>query len=241
LEVILKLNDELKNANIELEAFSYTVSHDLRAPLRSISGYVSALLEDYGPSLDEAGRGHLFALDRAAKRMDALTRDLLAYGRVARESVTLEAVPLRPLLEAVISLNGAGSKQPARIMIEPNLFDVMGQPFLLEQCLSNLINNATKFVAPGVTPEVRIRTEARGNRVRLWIEDNGIGIDASYHHKIFSMFERVGDLHRYEGTGIGLAIVHRAVQRMGGACGLESAPGRGSQFWVDLHSVPPKP
>jgi len=166
---------------------------------------------------------------------------LLAYGRVARESVTLEPVPLQPLLEAVISLNGAGSEQPAKIMIEPDLLDVMGHRFLLEQCLSNLINNATKFVSPGITPEVRIRTEARGGHVRLWIEDNGIGIDASYHHKIFSMFERVGDLHRYEGTGIGLAIVHRAVQRMGGGCGLESAVGQGSRFWVDLHSVPPNP
>jgi two-component system, sensor histidine kinase and response regulator len=238
LEVIQKLNDELKDANIELEAFSYTVSHDLRAPLRSISGYVSVLLEDYGPQLDESGRGHLMALDRAAKRMDALTRDLLAYGRVAREAVTLERVPLQPLLEAVISLNGIGSKHPAKISIGPDLLDVFGHQFLLEQCLSNLINNATKFVSPGVTPEIRIRTEPHGGLVRLWIEDNGIGIDVSYHHKIFSMFERVGDLHKYEGTGIGLAIVHRAVQRMGGACGVESAPGEGSRFWVDLPPVP---
>jgi two-component system sensor histidine kinase/response regulator len=238
LEVIQKLNDELKDANAELEAFSYTVSHDLRAPLRSISGYVSVLMEDYGPQLDDAGRGHLMALDRASKRMDALTRDLLAYGRVAREAVTLERVPLQPLLEAVISLNGIGSKHPAKIMIEPDLRDVFGHQFLLEQCLSNLINNATKFVSPGITPEIRIRTELRDGQVRLWIEDNGIGIDASYHRKIFSMFERVGDLHKYEGTGIGLAIVHRAVQRMGGSCGVESSPGQGSRFWVDLLSVP---
>jgi two-component system sensor histidine kinase/response regulator len=238
LEVIQKLNEELKDANSELEAFSYTVSHDLRAPLRSITGYVGVLLEDYGSCLDEEGRGHLMALERAAKRMDALTRDLLAYGRVARESVTLEAVSLQPLLEAVIALNGAGNKQHAKITIEPELLDVMGHRFLLEQCLSNLINNATKFVSPDVTPEVRIRTEPRGSLVRLWIEDNGIGIDASYHRKIFSMFERVGDLHRYEGTGIGLAIVHRAVQRMGGACGVESAPGQGSRFWVDLLAAP---
>jgi signal transduction histidine kinase len=241
LEVIQKLNDELKDANSELEAFSYTVSHDLRAPLRSISGFVTVLLEDYGSRLDEEGRNHLIALDRAAKRMDALTRDLLAYGRVARESVTLEPVRLQPLLEAVISLIGEGTTPSANITIEPELLDVMGHRFLLEQCLSNLINNATKFVSPGVTPEVRIRTESRGNQVRLWIEDNGIGIDASYHHKIFSMFERVGDLHRYEGTGIGLAIVHRAVQRMGGACGVESAPGQGSRFWVDLPTSPPIP
>jgi signal transduction histidine kinase len=234
LEVIQKLNDELKLVNSELEAFSYTVSHDLRAPLRSISGYVGVLLEDYGSRLDDEGRSHLFALDRAAKRMDALTRDLLAYGRVARESVTLEPVHLQLLLETVIALDGAGHKNPAKIIIEPDLLDVMGHCFLLEQCLSNLINNATKFVSPGVTPKVRIRTEPRGDQVRLWIEDNGIGIDPTYHYKIFSMFERVGDLHRYEGTGIGLAIVHRAVQRMGGACGVESAPGQGSRFWIDL-------
>jgi signal transduction histidine kinase len=171
--------------------------------------------------------------------MDNLTRDLLAYGRVARESVTLEAVQLHPLLEAVISLNGAGSTRLAKIILEPDLLPVMGHRFLLEQCLSNLINNATKFVSAGVTPEVRIRTERRGSQERLWIEDNGIGIDAAYHRKIFNMLERVGDLQRYEGTGIGLAIVQRAVQRMGGACGVESAPGHGSQFWVDLSSVPP--
>ncbi len=241
LEVIQKLNDELKIANSELEAFSYTVSHDLRAPLRSITGYVNILLEDYGERLDEEGRGHLGALDRASKRMDALTRDLLAYGRVARESVTLEPVQLKPLLEAIISLTVVGNGNPAKIVIEPDLLDVMGHRFLLEQCLSNLINNATKFVTPGVTPEVHIRTEPRGNQVRLWIEDNGIGIDASYHHKIFSIFERVGDLHRYEGTGIGLAIVHRSVQRMGGACGVKSNLGEGSRFWVDLVSVPPPP
>jgi signal transduction histidine kinase len=239
LEVIQKLNDELKNANSELEAFSYTVSHDLRAPLRSISGYVGVLFEEYGSRLDEEGRGHLFALDRAAKRMDALTRDLLAYGRVAREAVTLEPVSLKPLLEVVLSVIGSANTHPAKITIEPDLLDVMGHRFLLEQCLTNLISNATKFVSPGVIPEVRIRTEPRGSQVRLWIEDNGIGIDASYHQKIFSMFERVGDLRRYEGTGIGLAIVHRAVQRMGGACGVESALGQGSRFWVDLLSVPP--
>jgi hypothetical protein len=237
LEVIQKLNDELKNANSELEAFSYTVSHDLRAPLRSISGYVSVLLEDYGARLDEEGRGHLAALDRAAKRMDVLTRDLLAYARVARESVTLEPVQLQPLLDAVVSIIGAGKTNLVKFSIAPELADVMGHPFLLEQCLSNLLNNAAKFVSPGVPPEVRIRTEPRGSQVRLWIEDNGIGIDARYHHKIFSMFERVGDLHKYEGTGIGLTIVQRAVQRMGGACGVESSPGQGSRFWLDLLPV----
>jgi two-component system, sensor histidine kinase and response regulator len=234
LEVIQKLNDELTSANAELEAFSYSVSHDLRAPLRSISGYVGVLMEDYGPKLDETGRSHLVALDRAAKRMDALTRGLLAYGRVARESISLEQIALGPLLEAVIAHNGIGSKHPANIVIEPDLADVFGNQFLLEQCLSNLLNNAVKFVSPGVLPEIRIRTERNGEYVRLWIEDNGIGISANCHKRIFSMFERVGDVGHYEGTGIGLAIVQRAVQRMGGTCGVESALGQGSRFWVDL-------
>lgn len=231
LEVIQKLNVELQEANQELEAFSYSVSHDLRAPLRSLTGYVQVLLEDYGSRLDEDGHGHLQALDRAARRMDNLTRDLLAYGRIAREAVKVEPLRLEPIVEEIISLNGANN---AQITVQPGLSQVMAHRFLLEQTLSNLINNAIKFVRRDSQPKVNIRTETRGEQVRLWVEDNGIGIDPSYHRKIFSIFERVGDMQNYEGTGIGLAIVHRAVQRMGGSCGVESAPGEGSRFWVDL-------
>jgi hypothetical protein len=231
LEMIQKLNVELQEANQELETFSYSVSHDLRAPLRSLSGYVQVLLEDYGSRLDEEGRGHLQALDRAARRMDCLTRDLLAYGRIAREAVRLEPIRLEPILEEIITLNGTNN---ARICIQPGLQPVTAHRFLLEQALSNLINNATKFVRRGAEPTVNIRTELREGQVRLWVEDNGIGIDPNYHRKIFSIFERVGDMHNYEGTGIGLAIVHRAVQRMGGTCGVESVPGEGSRFWLDL-------
>ncbi|HZM03819.1 MAG TPA: ATP-binding protein [Candidatus Saccharimonadales bacterium] len=239
LEVIQKLNEELREANSELETFSYSVSHDLRAPLRSLTGYIDVLLEDYGSRLDADAHNHLQALDRAAKRMDCLTRDLLAYGRVARETVKLEAVQLQHVIEEVISLIGSQAAK-AKITIEPCLAEVLAHRFLLEQCLSNLLSNATKFVPPGVAPEVRIRTEVRANQVRLWVEDNGIGIDPTYHRKIFSIFERVGDMQKYEGTGIGLAIVNRAVQRMGGFCGVESAPGQGSRFWVDL-PAPAKP
>ena len=231
LDVIQKLNADLQEANQELEAFSYSVSHDLRAPLRSLTGYVQVLLEDYGARLDDMGRNHLQALDRAARRMDCLTRDLLAYGRIARESVRIETLQLEPIIEEIIALNSANN---ARVSIQPALAQVKAHRFLLEQTLSNLINNATKFVRRDTLPEVNIRTEMRDGLVRLWIEDNGIGIDPTYHRKIFSMFERVGDMQNYEGTGIGLAIVHRAVQRMGGNCGVESTPGKGSRFWVDL-------
>ncbi|HUD49505.1 MAG TPA: ATP-binding protein [Candidatus Baltobacteraceae bacterium] len=238
LEVIQKLNEELKDANAELEAFSYTVSHDLRAPLRSLTGYVNVLMEDYGGRLDEQGRSHLQALHRAASRMDCLTRDLLAYGRVAREAVQLEPVRLQPALEEIVSLTHGGRADSVHISVRAGQSEVLAHRFLLEQCVSNLLSNATKFVSPGTIPEVCIRTESKQGQVRLWVEDNGIGIDPSYHHKIFSIFERVGDHQKYEGTGIGLAIVNRAVQRMGGSCGVISAPGQGSRFWVDFLSVP---
>ncbi len=238
LEVIQKLNEELKEANAELEAFSYTVSHDLRAPLRSLTGYISVLTEDYGDRLDETGRSHLQALYRAASRMDCLTRDLLAYGRVAREAIRLEPVRLQPALEEIVSLNHGGNGKPPHVTVQAGQAEILANRFLLEQCVGNLLTNAAKFVNPGTTPEISIRTESRPGQVRLWVEDNGIGIDPSYHRKIFSIFERVGEVQKYEGTGIGLAIVNRAVQRMGGSCGVISAPGQGSRFWVDLPSVP---
>jgi signal transduction histidine kinase len=142
------------------------------------------------------------------------------------------------MLEEIVSLTHSGEGKPPHITVQAGQSEILAHRFLLEQCVSNLLSNATKFVRPGTTPEVCIRTESKPGQVRLWVEDNGIGIDPSYHRKIFSIFERVGDLQKYEGTGIGLAIVNRAVQRMGGSCGVISAPGQGSRFWVDLLSVP---
>ncbi|HEY3853368.1 MAG TPA: ATP-binding protein [Verrucomicrobiae bacterium] len=238
LEVIQKLNEELKDANTELEAFSYTVSHDLRAPLRSLTGYINVLMEDYGGRLDDDGRGHLQALFRAATRMDCLTRDLLAYGRVAREAVQLEPVRLQPALEDIVALTHSAHGKPGTVSIQAGDAEVLANRFLLEQSVGNLLSNAIKFVQAGKKAEVCLRTENSSGRIRLWVEDNGIGIDPSYHHKIFSIFERVGDAQKYEGTGIGLAIVNRAVQRMGGSCGVISSPGQGSRFWMDFQGVP---
>jgi two-component system, sensor histidine kinase and response regulator len=238
LEVIQKLNVELKEANTELEAFSYTVSHDLRAPLRSLTGYVNLLIEDYGGRLDEEGHNHLKAIRGAVSRMDCMTRDLLAYGRVAREAVPLEPVRLQSALEEIVSRALPGRGESPRITVQAGKTEVLANRFLLDQCVSNLLGNALKFVRPGTVPEVTIRTEPRGDGVRLWVEDSGIGIDPGYHGKIFNIFERVGHLQEYEGTGIGLAIVHRGAQRMGGACGVVSTLGQGSRFWIDLLRVP---
>ena len=115
------------------------------------------------------------------------------------------------------------------------MLKVLGHEALATQCLSNLLDNAVKFVAPGVHPQVRVWTEPRANRVRVWVEDNGIGVSKEYHERIFRMFERLHANERYPGTGIGLAIVRKAVERMGGQAGVESEPGKGSRFWLDLN------
>ncbi len=237
LEMIQKLNEDLQEANRELEAFSYTVSHDLRAPLRALKGYTDILLEDYGPKLEATAKEYLSNLERAVVRMDALTRDLLSYSRIVRQQIELEPVCVDAVCREVTAMNPALQPPNTEMVVPPDLLPVRAHPTLLGQCLANLLDNAAKFVAPGVTPRIHIRTEPRGDRVRIWVEDNGVGIDPAHHQKIFGIFERVGNLKTNQGTGIGLAIVARAAQRMGGICGVESSAGNGSRFWIELAGV----
>ena len=234
LEMIQKLNEDLQEANRELEAFSYTVSHDLRAPLRALKGYTDILLEDYGPKLEATAKEYLSNLERAVVRMDALTRDLLSYSRIVRQQIELEPVCVDAVCREVTAMNPALQPPNTEMVVPPDLLPVRAHPTLLGQCLANLLDNAAKFVAPGVTPRIHVHTEPRGDRVRIWLEDNGIGIDPAHHQKIFGIFERVGNLKTNQGTGIGLAIVARAAQRMGGICGVESSVGNGSRFWIEL-------
>ena len=237
LELIQKLNSELQEANQQLEAFSYSVSHDLRGPLRSLKGFAEILLEDYAPQLDDTAQGYLNKLISSAARMEQLTRDLLEYSRIVREDMKLERVPLDQLLAEVFSMNTV-LQSGVEVEVDHHLLPVMAQPTLLSQCLSNLLSNAVKFVRPDLKPKVNIRTESHEDRVRIWIEDNGIGIDPAHHKKVFGIFERVGNVKAHEGTGIGLAIVARAVQRMGGDYGVESTLGEGSRFWIELPAAP---
>ena len=236
LEVIEKLNDELREANQQLEAFTYSVSHDLRGPLRSLRGFAELLLEDHGFQLDEGGRGYLERIKVAATRMDRLIRDLLEYSRIMREQLTLQPVSVGEIVKDVLSMNTVPNGSRLKLTVGDNLLPVVAQPTLLSQCLSNLLSNAIKFVPENTEPRVNVCTETREDRVRIWVEDNGIGIDPAYHHKVFGLFERVGDVSQHEGTGIGLAIVARAVERMGGRCGVESSLGEGSRFWIELRS-----
>lgn len=229
----------LQDVNAELNAFAYSVSHDLRAPLRSTQGFAQALLEDYGEQLDEVGRDYATRIVSASRRMDDLIQDLLAYSRLSRTEVELRAIDLDRIVHSTAAV--IGDLLPpggARFEIASPIPAVIGHSGVLSQVLQNLLGNAVKFVPPGTLPHVRVSTEASNGRVVLAVEDNGIGIPAEYQERIFRVFERLHPLEAYPGTGIGLAIVRKGVERLGGRCGVSSREGHGSRFWIDLPAAP---
>jgi PAS domain S-box-containing protein len=220
----------LREAVSELEHFSYTLAHDLRAPLRSISGYGSLLLERNN-SLSPADRHFLERSGRAVSRMDQLITDALNYNKIVRENHALQPVDCAVLLNELMESYPQFQEARASISIEDRLPIVLGNPALLTQCFSNLLANALKFVPEGRSPRVHISAQERGNRVRILFRDNGIGIAEESQEKVFKMFQRLNAC--YEGTGIGLALVKKAVERMHGSVGLQSH-GQGCCFWLDL-------
>ncbi|HYC70081.1 MAG TPA: PAS domain S-box protein [Opitutaceae bacterium] len=229
----------LREANVELEAFTYSVSHDLRTPLQFVRSFAEAIEADRGNHLTAEGSDFLQRIIRAASRMEAIIHDLLGYSRLARADMALIPVPLQQVVADVVSHQQAGIQRcGARIEVDAPLPTVLADRVGLYQTLSNLVSNALKFSAAGRPPTVHVRAEDRGPVVRLWIEDNGIGIHPRHHEKIFQLFERLHSPTEYPGTGVGLALVRKAVQRMGGQCGVESAPGAGSRFWIDFNPAP---
>jgi PAS domain S-box-containing protein len=226
---------EIQAVNKELEAFTYSVSHDLRAPLRSIQGFATALLEDYSQVLDEVGIDYAQRLVGSAKQLDHLIQDLLTYSRLTQIEIRHYPVELSEIIaQALEQLHEQIERKQAEITVIEPLDPVVGNQTVLLQVISNLLTNALKFVAPEDQPCVRIRTERQGTNVRLWIEDNGIGIESEYYERIFRVFERLHGGETYPGTGIGLAIVRRGIRRLGGDCGVESNPNSGSRFWIEL-------
>jgi signal transduction histidine kinase len=225
----------LREAIAQMEEFSYSVSHDLRAPVRAMQCYAEVLMEDYGTQLDDHAKKYLERIIRGGTRMDRLIQDILTYSRLSRREIQLQPISLDKLTREIVRQNqDLAASTHADISVEGQLLSVIGHEPSLSQAISNLLNNAVKFVAPGATPKVRISTESRNGDVRLWIEDNGIGIKPEYQHRLFSVFERVHPEKNYEGTGIGLAIVRKAAERMGGKVGVESDGVNGSRFWIQL-------
>jgi PAS domain S-box-containing protein len=217
----------------ELEAFSYGLSHDMRAPLRAIRSFCEIVLEDHGAKIPEAVE-YLQKAISSAKRLDRLIQDILELTSLSQAEIIVGPVSLDDLVRDLLGERPESERATMSIEARHPLAPVIGHPALLTQCLSNLLENAIKFVAAGARPLIKIYTETSGNRVRICLTDNGIGINEEDKAKLFTMFQRLESAQGYRGTGIGLAIVRRAAQRMNGTVGVQSTPGVGSTFWVEL-------
>jgi PAS domain S-box-containing protein len=228
-----KLNEMLQ----ELEAFSYSIAHDMRAPLRAMQGFATILEDEQGNALGDSARSYLKRIQASAHRLDELIQDVLNYSRIVRSDLKLSPLDPQPLLDEIVATYPNLQSPKAEIRLITPFPKVLANTAALTQVFSNLLGNAVKFVEPGVKPVVVVRAETRGDFVRLWFEDNGIGMEKGVEKRIFQMFQRLNRPGLYEGTGIGLAIVRKAVERMDGKVGVESEPGRGSRFWVELHKA----
>ena len=225
---------KLTETNAQLETLVYSIAHDLRAPLRSLQSFSDLLMEEHGNGGGENALLYTKRIARAAGSMDALVTDLLAYGRVARSELALTRVQVLPVWrDAVAQFDADISARGARIDTAPAFPAVRAHEGMLVQVLANLLGNALKFVPPGRIPQVGFRAEEFGRTVRLWVEDNGIGIAAHHQERIFRVFERLHG-REYGGTGIGLSIVRKGVERMDGKVGVISAEGTGARFWIEL-------
>ncbi len=222
----------------ELEAFSYSIVHDLRAPLRAMEAFASILAKECGDQVNAAGKDYLRRIVTSAERMDNLIQDVLNYSRIVRSELPLASLDVGSLLRGILESYQHLQPPHAEISLERTYPRVLANEAGLTQCISNLLGNAVKFVAPGVVPRVRVWAQIRENNLRLNFEDNGIGIAQEVHGKIFEIFERLSK--NFEGTGIGLAIVKKAAERMGGSVGVESEPGNGSTFWLELALATPE-
>ncbi|MEQ8330470.1 MAG: ATP-binding protein [Longimicrobiales bacterium] len=229
------LAEELQQANDELESFAYSVSHDLRAPLRTMQGFAHALLQNFGSTLDPEARDYARRIIASGAQSEGLISDLLAYSRLSFEQIELKPVDLASVIESARDqVQAYLTEASAHLTVREPLPTVLGNHTTLVQVVANLLSNAVKFVPDDRKPEVTLRTEEFGTQVRLWVEDNGIGVPRGQEERIFRVFERLADGDVRPGTGIGLAIVRRGIQRIGGQCGVQPRPDRGSAFWIQL-------
>jgi two-component system sensor histidine kinase/response regulator len=240
-ERIRQLNQELSErveqlaaANAELESFSYTVSHDLRAPLRQVSGFV-ALLQEAMRSASGAEAGEYAGLiEEAVTRMGRLIDDLLSFSRVGRLELNRSSVELAPLVAQVRqTLAPAAAGRQIRWIIG-GLPDVQGDAAMLRQVLASLLDNAVKFTRPRPCAEIEINARREGGELIFFVRDNGVGFDSLHADKLFGVFQRLHTRSEFEGTGIGLASVRRIIQRHGGRTWAESVPGEGTTVYFSL-------
>ncbi len=232
---VVERTRELEEKTRQLEGFVYTVAHDLRAPLRSINGVADLLIDEHGRMDRETALANLERIKATTRRMDGLIRDLLAYSRVNQIEIALETVDLAAVTQSALrELAPEIEITGANISIAAPLPIALGERVIIEQVLLNLLSNAIKFTRPGEAPKVHVSAHENEHWIRIEIRDHGIGVPAQYHHRIFNVFERLQSSRDYPGTGIGLAIVAKGVERIGGRYGVRSEPAQGSTFWIEL-------
>jgi signal transduction histidine kinase len=234
---------KVREAIAEVEHMSYSMVHDMRAPLRAMQSFAHILEEECPDCRHPPGSEYLGIIRQSSMRLDRLITDALTYSRVVSTEVPLAAVKIGPLLHGIIETYPNLQPRVADIVVDVGNVSVLANESLLTQCFGNLLDNAVKFVVAGVRPSVRIWAEEIGGLensagqaavIRIWFEDNGVGIRKDAQERIFRMFQRMHAEGEFPGTGIGLTIVKKALERMNGQVGLESEVGKGSRFWVEL-------
>ncbi|HEX5478647.1 MAG TPA: ATP-binding protein, partial [Dehalococcoidia bacterium] len=232
---------ELARSNAELEAFTYSVSHDLKEPLRTIEAFSQFLLEDYQANLDDQGRDYLQKLASASARMKHLIEDLLALSRIGRRDVATSTVDVgRIVADVVEGMRATIEERGAEVRVDPDLPGVRADAARIEQIFGNLIANGIKFNR-SEHPSIEVGVRGQGGETAAYfVRDNGIGIEPAYHERIFGIFQRLHRREEFEGTGAGLAIVKRAVESLGGTVEVESDGAAGTTFVVTLPTAEPR-
>lgn len=224
---------QLQLTNKELEAFSYSVSHDLRAPLRSINGYAQMIQEDHAHTFNDDAKRMLNVIRNNAKKMGTLIDDLLAFSRMGRKEITRVSIDFNKLVEPIVAEAKQNHNDKAKITLHP-LPATQGDPALLSQVYINLISNAVKYSAKKDNAEVEIGAEEKDDEIVYYVKDNGAGFDMQYAHKLFGVFQRLHSNEEFEGTGVGLAIVQRIIVKHGGKVWAEGKLNEGATFYFSL-------
>jgi PAS domain S-box-containing protein len=227
----------LEAANKELESFSYSISHDLRAPIRAINSFASILQKKYTPALGKEGTGFLVTIIRAAKRMGALVDGLLGYIRIGQREVKMSKVDMAALAKAVINEAAKREGKTNIKFVANELPPIKCDSFLMRQVFANLLSNAIKYSKAKPDPIIEIGAADDGGMVTYYVKDNGVGFDMQYYHKLFEVFQQLHTLEDYTGTGIGLATVKKIVSRHGGKVWAEGKVGEGATFYISLPNV----
>lgn len=231
---VAERTNELLAKTRQLEAFTYSVSHDLKAPLRGIDGYSRLLVEQYGGLLDAEGQLFIENIRQSAKQMTQLIEDLMTYSRLERAEIRNGPVDLALVIEGVLDERRHTLSGDVEVKVELGCQRAWGETQAVKLALRNLIDNALKFSAQQAQRRITIGSIEQQGRCRLWVRDNGPGFDMRYHDRIFEIFQRLHRIDEVPGTGVGLAIVRKAMERMGGRTWAESQPGEGACFYLEM-------